>query len=108
MRHAMVPPEVRAGKDCKEVEAPVLLDCVEPGYPTDVRKARLEGKVVAVAVLTPDGNLEGIRVSSSPSETLSNVALKAFGQWHYKPAFCRDTGQPVQVHVTMTTTFSLR
>jgi TonB family protein len=102
------PPEVREGRDCKEVESPVLLDCVDPDYPRDVRKGRLEGKVVAQAILTADGNLEGIRIVSSPSEVLSNLAVSAFRRWHYKPAFCRDAGKQVQTYITMTTTFGLR
>lgn len=101
------PSEVTAGKDCKEIEAPVLLDCVDPEYPADVRKEKLEGKVVARAVLTADANLEGMKIVSSPSEALSGLAVDAFRQWRYKPAFCRDSGKPVQAYITMTTTFSL-
>jgi len=101
------PPEVRSGKDCKEIESPVLLACVDPGYPSYVRKQQLEGKVVAEAALSPDGTLQNIKITSSPSDVLSQLALDAFRQWSYKAAFCRDMGKPIQTYVTMTTTFSL-
>jgi TonB family protein len=101
------PPEVRSGPGCKEVESPVLLECVDPDYPPDVRKDRLSGKVVATATLYPDARLGGVTVVSSPSEVLSKLALEAFRQWRYKPAFCRDLGKPIEVTITMTTTFSL-
>ena len=102
------PPEVRAGAQCKDIESPVLIDCVDPNYPPDVRKQRLEGKVVAKAALTPDATLEDLRIVSSPSTVLSNLALEAFRQWRYKPAFCRELGKSIRVSVTMTATFNLR
>ncbi len=105
-KHAQSP-EVRSGPDCKEAESPVLLECVDPDYPPDVRKNRLSGKVVATATLYPDARLGGVTVVSSPSEVLSKLALEAFRQWRYKPAFCRDLGKPIEVTITMTTTFSL-
>jgi TonB family protein len=100
-------PEVRSGPDCKEIESPVLLACVDPDYPPDVRKRRLEGKVVATATLNPDGTLQDFKIVSTPSEVLSGLALDAFRQWRYKPAFCRDLGKPILTYITMTTTFSL-
>ena len=107
LKGAARPPEVRAGPNCKEIEAPVLLDCVEPAYPADIRRQRLQGKVVARAELTPDATLTDIRVVESPSAALSSLALEAFRQWRYKPAFCRDVGKPVRTYITMTTAFRL-
>jgi protein TonB len=99
--------EPMAGGGCKSIEAPKLLRSVEPDYPEEIRKQGVKGKVVAEAVLTPDGALEDIRIVSSPSEALSQLALKAFSQWRYKAAFCRNWGKPIRVYITMTAAFNL-
>ncbi len=62
---------------------------------------------MAEAVLTPQATLDSVRVVSSPSDALSALALKAFSQWRYKPAVCRDSGEQIRVYITMTTIFKL-
>jgi TonB family protein len=97
--------KVEAQQPCKNVNAPTLIYHVDPEYPEAARKKRLEGKVVLEAILTADGNVEDIKVLSSPSETLTRVAIQAFSRWRYKPASCE--GKPIRVYLTTTTTFSL-
>jgi TonB family protein len=77
-------------------------------YPEALRRAKLKGVVVAEAVITSGGNLEDIKIVSSPAPELSSLALVAFRERRYKPAICRETGQPVQVTVTLTTSFTLQ
>jgi protein TonB len=101
------PVTAAGGPKCNQVEAPTLIHRVEPDYPKDVRKRRLEGKVLVEAILTVDGTLVDFKVVSSPSKTLTRLAIEAFRQRRYKPAFCKDWGKPIRVYVTITTTFKL-
>jgi TonB family protein len=80
---------------------------VESDYPAYLRRQGIEGTVVAECALTPDGTLEDIKIFSSSSAELSELAIKVFGKWCYKPAFCKDWGKPIRVYITMTTTFAL-
>ena len=99
--------KVQATTACTEMEAPTLIDCVDPDYPKDIRRRHLQGKVVASARLTADGVLEDFKIESSPWPELSQLALDAFRQWRYKPALCRDTGKTIPVRITTTLTFTL-
>lgn len=102
------PREVRSEKWCKELEAPILINCADPNYPADAQKQRIEGKVVAKATINLDGIPEGITVVDSPSPSLTKAAVDAFSQFRYQPAFCKDSGRSVRVYVTVTWTFGLR
>jgi TonB family protein len=101
---------IQAGSEpkCRDIEPPKLIHCVDPMYPSEVRKQRLEGRVVVDAVLTPAGLIDDMKVRSSPGEMLTSLALAAFRERRYKPAKCRDSGEPVRVYVTLTVTFALR
>ncbi len=92
---------------CKDIEAPTLIRRVVPDYPAYLRRQGIEGEVVAQGVLNPDATFEDIKIVSSPSEALSELAVKAFRKWRYKAAFCRDWGKPIRVYITMTLTFAL-
>jgi TonB family protein len=102
-------PAILVGSDpkCKEIVAPVLLHCVDPMYPSEVRKQRAEGKVVVDASLNTAGTLENMKVKTSTTGTLSSLALAALAERRYKPAVCRESGEPVRVYLTLTVTFWL-
>jgi TonB family protein len=90
---------------CEKIQAPEHIRRVEPEYPADLRRLRVQGKVVMTATLRADGVLQDIKVSSSPSPYLSKLAVEAFQRWRYKPARCG--GEPIQVYITTTMTFGL-
>lgn len=100
-------PKVIHTADCKAADPPTLIHRVEPHYPQQVRSQMLEGKVVAEAVLTPEGILEDISVISSPSSTLTTLAVAAFREWRYKPAICRGSGLSVRANLCVSATFKL-
>lgn len=93
---------LRVGGD---VKAPVLSSRVEPQYPEAARKARMEGVVILEAIITADGNVEDVRVLKSVNPLLDASAVRAVGQWKYKPATLN--GRAVRVYLTVTVTFRL-
>jgi TonB family protein len=92
---------------CDDIEMPKLVKRVEPAYPADVRKQRIEGKVVTECIIDSDGSISDIQVRSSPSQTLSDLAVAAIRQWHYNPAYCKDLNVPLRVYMYVSVTFSL-
>ena len=83
----------------------LLMNRVEPTYPSVAREARLHGEVVLTALIDKDGNIENLQlVSGHPM--LAPAAINAVKQWRYKPYLLN--GQPVEVETTITVNFELR
>lgn len=88
-----------------EVKAPVLLQKIDPTYPEAARKARMEGVVILEAIITASGSVEEVKVLKSVNPLLDASAVRAVGQWRYKPATLN--GRAVRVYLTVTVTFNL-
>ncbi len=91
-----VPAEVMAGQ---------ILRKVQPVYPVEAKKARIQGKVVLDAVIGKDGAIRDLQAASGPSE-LQQSSLVAVRQWVYKP-FLRN-GTPVEVKTTINVFYTLQ
>jgi len=82
----------------------LLVQKVEPQYPTLARAARVQGDVVLSAVIDTNGQITNLQlVSGHPM--LVPAAIAAVTQWRYKPYLLN--GQPVEVETTITVIFSL-
>jgi protein TonB len=82
----------------------LLIQKVEPQYPTLARSARVQGDVVLSAVIDTNGQITNLQlVSGHPM--LVPAAIAAVKQWRYKPYLLN--GQPVEVETTITVIFSL-
>ena len=90
---------------CANIDPPKLIRHVDPEYPEDVRKAKRQGKVEVRGIVGLDGTVSELSVYSSPSETLSKLAVEAAKQWRYTPAHCN--GQPIRVYLTAIVRFAL-
>jgi periplasmic protein TonB len=93
---------VRAGE---LLVAPRKLVDVRPVYPEIARSAHIEGTVMLEAVLDRRGRVSQVRVTKS-SPLLDQAAIDAVRQWQYSPSVLH--GQPVEVLMTVTITFTLR
>jgi protein TonB len=82
----------------------LLIQRIEPTYPTLARSARVQGEVVLSAVISTNGQIENLQlVSGHPM--LVPAAIAAVRQWRYKPYLLN--GQPVEVETTITVIFTL-
>jgi protein TonB len=82
----------------------MLIQRIEPTYPTLARSARVQGDVVLSAVINTNGQIENLQlVSGHPM--LVPAAIAAVRQWRYKPYLLN--GQPVEVETTITVIFTL-
>ncbi len=97
------PPQapIRVGGD---VKAPKLLKIVEPHYPPEAKRARVEGVVVLEATVTEAGTVNQVKIISG-NPLLVNAAIEAVQQWKYEPTILN--GKPVAVILTAKVTFQL-
>jgi len=81
-----------------------LVTKVQPVYPVEAKKKRIQGRVVLDAVIGKQGEIENLRVVSGPPE-LQKAALEAVKQWSYEPYLLN--GAPVEVTTKINITFTL-
>ena len=93
--------------DRLRVTLPELLTKIDPGYPSDARDARVDGKVVLQAVLRENGTVGEVQVLTAipgwPS--LDRNAVEALRERKYRPAM--KDGHPVSVYFTVMIQFRL-
>lgn len=82
---------------------PRIVRSVEPEYPEDARKRRIEGTVIYRATISPDGKLIEALLEAGAHELLNRAALEALERMLFVPA-ARD-GRPVQGQISVPFTF---
>lgn len=98
----VIPQRVRISQG---VTKGMLINRVEPVYPTLARAARVQGEVVLSAIIDTNGQVSNLQlVSGHPM--LVPAALAAVREWRYKPYLLN--GQPVEVETTITVIFTLQ
>jgi protein TonB len=81
-----------------------LVKKVLPAYPPLARSARIQGTVVLQAMISKQGTIENLRLSSG-HPLLAPAAIEAVRQWRYRPYILN--GEPVEVDTQITVNFSL-
>ena len=82
----------------------LLIQKVEPTYPTLARAARVQGEVILSAVIDANGQITNLQLVSGHPMLVPN-AIAAVKLWRYKPYLLN--GAPVEVETTITVIFSL-
>ncbi|MEO8218450.1 MAG: TonB family protein, partial [Acidobacteriota bacterium] len=65
---------------------PVVVDQVNPRYPTLARRAGVEGPVVLRAIIRRDGSVEDVEVLRDLPMGLGEAARRAVERWRFRPA----------------------
>jgi periplasmic protein TonB len=82
----------------------LLIQKIEPKYPSLALQARIQGQVVLRTIIGRDGNIKELEyVSGHPM--LAPTAIEAVRQWHYRPFLLN--GEPVEVETTVTVRFQI-
>jgi len=91
-----------------DVTMPIEIRKGTPQYTTDAMRARAQGAIRVQCVVQTTGVCTNIRIvrSFNPPFGLDQEAIKAAGQWRFRPGTHR--GQPVPVVVTMDIEFAMR
>jgi protein TonB len=86
--------------DVSELEKrPEVVAQVAPAYPAELRKAKIEGTVTLVFLLTEDGRVEDPRVENSSRPEFEKPALEAVRRWRFKPGM--KDGAAVKTHMRL-------
>ena len=91
-------------KVSKGVLEGMLLEPIQPVYPTIAKVAGVQGTVVLEAVISKTGRIESLHAVSGP-DLLRNAALQAVQAARYRPYKLND--EAVDVQTTITVVFQL-
>ena len=84
----------------------VLIRSVNPRYPTQAQRSRIEGFVVVSFTVTAEGRTSNIQiVDAQPRHVFERAAIDAVERWEFKPA--TRNGEPVESTVTNRINFKL-
>lgn len=87
------------------VAAPVVVKKVDPRYPADARRERVEGVITLYAVIRTDGGVEDVAVVRGVDARLDQAAAEAFARWRFEPA--EKSGRAIAVEVLIEIPFRL-
>lgn len=82
----------------KDIKNPWLIRKVDPIYPEEAVKAKVEGKVVIDATTSVDGDVVKAKVRHG-HPLLRQAAVEAIKQWKYEPYIVKGEKKPVQFTV---------
>ena len=98
--------ELKQSEDKASLSAPVATMKVDPAYPPDVLRDKVEGTVTLYAVIRPDGTVDGIKVLNSLDSRLDETAVRALSRWHFRPG--TRNGEPVALEAVVEVPFRMR
>lgn len=93
----------KPGAPNENLSAPVALFKVDPAYPADLRRDKVEGVVVLYAIIHSDGTVGEVRVLEGVHDDLDHNASTALQKWHFRPA--TKNGLPVDLEAVIRVPF---
>jgi len=84
----------------------LLISRVAPEYPELARQLRIQGQVVLSVLIDKSGTIKDIHTITSPDKSLTDSAVSAVTQWHYRPYLLN--GNPVEVQSTVLVNYTLQ
>ncbi len=98
--------ELKETADKGLITAPVATTKVDPAYPPDVLRDKVEGTVTLYAVIRIDGTVDDIKVLDSLDSRLDENAVRALARWHFRPG--TKNGEPVALEAVVQIPFRMR
>src|SRR4051794_11349517 len=86
-------------------QKPVIKVQVAPQYPTEMRRAEIEGEVLVDFVVTSEGNVVKASALSSSHREFETAAVIAVSKWKFAPG--KKSGKPVNTHMQVPIGFAL-
>jgi TonB family protein len=84
-----IPPELRSQAVGAKLQIGQVVSRIDPIYPEDAERLRIEGTVKLHAIVGTDGSVKGLEGMSGPP-LLVPAAVSAVRQWHYQPTLLGD------------------
>jgi TonB family protein len=82
----------------------LLVKKVQPTYPPNALRLRLEGAVLLSATISKNGDISAVKILSGEPQ-LAHAAVDAVKQWKYKPYLLN--GSPVEIQTQVTVNFKV-
>jgi TonB family protein len=82
----------------------LLVKKVQPKYPQNALRLRVEGAVQLMATISQSGDISVVKIVSGDPQ-LAHAAMDAVKQWKYKPYLLN--GSPVEIQTQITVNFKL-
>ncbi len=98
--------ELTQSNDKSVLAAPVATTQVDPAYPAEVLRDKVEGTVTLYAIIRADGTVDTIRVLDGLDSRLDANAVRALAHWHFRPG--TRNGEPVALEAVVQVPFRLR
>ena len=99
-----IPPELRSQATGAKLQIGQVASRIDPIYPEDAERQRIEGTVNLRAIIGTDGSVKGLEGMSGPP-LLVPAAVSAVRQWHYQPTLL--SYQPIETAQDITIVFRL-
>jgi TonB family protein len=98
--------ELNDSPDRSELTAPAAMNKVDPAYPADYIRRRVEGRVLLYAVIRADGSVTDVRLIQGFDDLLDENARLAMTRWRFRPAM--KHGTPVDLEAIVEIPFKTR
>lgn len=98
--------ELNQTRSGAELTAPVAVQKLDPAYPPELMKQRVEGRVLLYAVIHADGRVGEVRVIQGLDERLDLNAIKAILGWKFRPA--TKNGAPIDLEAVIQVPFAVK
>ena len=98
--------ELNETPDRTQLIAPSAMNKVDPAYPADYIRRRVEGRVLLYAVIRADGSVTDVRVIQGFDDLLDENARVAMTRWRFRPA--TKHGTPVDLEAIVEIPFKTR
>ena len=85
---------------------PEEIDRVVPRYPSEARRAGVQGAVVIRGLVRRDGTIDDVEIIKDLPHGLGDAARDAVRRWRFQPATLN--GEAIDVYYTVTVNFRLR
>jgi serine/threonine-protein kinase len=85
---------------------PVRIWAVDPVYPDVARTAQIQGNVLVLAVIGPDGRVTQAEVVRSDNSILNEAARRAVLQYRFTPG--QRNGEPATFHIEVPISFRIK
>jgi len=98
--------ELKQDQKKGELLQPLPTETSDPGYPLELMRTNVHGKVTLYAVIHSDGRVGDIRVLNGPDDRLNAYAASALARWKFLPA--EQGGKPIPIEAVVVIPFRVR
>ena len=86
--------------------APKSIVTASPTYPPELKRARIEGRVDVIYIVSPQGNVKSVRITDATHRQFAESVRNALRRWTFEPG--KKDNQDVSTRVRQSFGFNLK